>query len=238
MSIGKRIKQARLRKGWTQSQLARTVGVKAQSVQQWEADEAAPNRKRIEVVAAVLDATPQELLFGTEGERANETRIGIVISPFGYKIVPILSYAQAAEWTAIPKPYPLNQRTETIWTNVEPLSERAFGLVIYGDSMQEEFLPGDIVILDPNVSPQPGDFVAVQLEHEKEVLFRKYRPRGLDAAGNLMAELAPLNDDYPTFIMDSSHLGRIVGTLVEHRKYRRRDRSTPPLPQTRVERKA
>ncbi|MGH8520775.1 MAG: LexA family protein [Gammaproteobacteria bacterium] len=229
MSVGARIKEARLRKGWSQSQLARSVGVKPQSVQQWEADEAAPNRKRIDVVAAVLDARPEELLFGTEGEQLPDTQIGTVIFPFGYKIVPVLSYSQAAEWTASQDPYRITERMENIWTNVNPLSERAFALNIQGDSMREEFLAGDIVILDPEVAPRPGDFVAVGIEHQKQVLFRKYRLRGTDSAGNLVVELAPLNDDYPTFIIDSSHVGRIVATLVEHRKYRRRDRSTPSL---------
>jgi hypothetical protein len=42
----------------------------------------------------------------------------------------------------------------------------------------------------------------------------------MDAAGNMVFELIPLNDDYPTLRSDVDHI-RIVGTMVEHRKYRR-----------------
>ncbi|MGH8603902.1 MAG: helix-turn-helix transcriptional regulator [Gammaproteobacteria bacterium] len=45
MSIGKRIAEARARRGWTQSELARQVGVRPQSVQLWEADETGPQPK-------------------------------------------------------------------------------------------------------------------------------------------------------------------------------------------------
>ena len=92
--------------------------------------------------------------------------------------------------------------------------------------MLEEFYPGDIVVLDPELPPQPGDFVVAKLDKDDKVIFRKYRPRGLDSKGKPVIELAPFNDDYPTLVMDQRNPGRVIATLVEHRKYRRRNRLT------------
>lgn len=234
MSIGKRIAEARARRGWTQSELARQVGVRPQSVQLWEADETAPSRKRIERVADMLETTPEELLFDvpvsqrarSRGKRFIGDRGNIVVSAYGDQIVPVCDYVQAAEWTASDEPYPITTRTENVWTNIENLSDRSFGLAIEGESMLEEFYPGDIVILDPELPPQPGDFVVALLENDNKVVFRKYRSRGSDKKGQPVIELAPLNDDYPVLVIDPRTRGRIIATMVEHRKYRRRNRLT------------
>jgi len=143
--------------------------------------------------------------FETKGTKA------VVLTPFGDKMVPIVDYVQAWQWTASPKPYPLTDRTEVIWTRMSKLSERAFALVVEGESMADEFYPGDTVIVDP-------------------AIFRKYRPRGVDKAGKPIIELAPLNDDYPTTIINSGNAGSIIGTMVEHRKYRRTERLSAPEP--------
>ena len=91
---------------------------------------------------------------------------------------PVLDYVQASEWTASTNPYPITERTEILWTRLPQLSERAFALVVEGESMIGEFYPGDIVIVDPEVAPRPGDYVVAKMAAEDAVMFRKYRPRG------------------------------------------------------------
>jgi SOS-response transcriptional repressor LexA len=70
------------------------------------------------------------------------------------------------------------------------------------------------------VQPQPGDFVVAQ-NGEGEATFKKFRPRGANEIGQLVFELVPLNEDYPTMRSDLMPI-RIIGTMIEHRKYRRR----------------
>ena len=94
--------------------------------------------------------------------------------------------------------------------------------------MIDEFYPGDIVIVDPEIPPRPGDYVVAKMTAEEVVTFRKYRPRGMDKAGKPMVELAPLNDDYPATVIDTTSPGLIIGTMVEHRKYRRTARLSMP----------
>ena len=86
--------------------------------------------------------------------------------------------------------------------------------------MKPEFNEGDRIIVDPNVAPHPGDFVVAK-NHNEEATFKKYRQRGIDENGNDIFELIPLNEDYPTLRSDLVPL-KIIGTMVEHRRYRKR----------------
>ncbi|MGH8568864.1 MAG: LexA family protein, partial [Gammaproteobacteria bacterium] len=152
----------------------------------------------------------------------------VVLTPFGDRMVPVLDYVQASEWTASAKPYPITERTEILWTCLPELSDRAFALVVEGESMIDEFYPGDIVIVDPDIAPRPGDYVVAKMKAEEAVTFRKYRPRGMDKGGKPIVELAPLNEDYPAKTIDSTTPGLVIGTMVEHRKYRRTARLSVP----------
>jgi SOS-response transcriptional repressor LexA len=153
---------------------------------------------------------------------------GVLVMFPGNKIVPILDYTQAWQWTESSEPYPITDRTEVIWTSLDQLSDRTFGLVIEGESMAEEFYPSEIVIVDPEITPNPGDYVVAKLNKDDKVIFRKYRLRGPNEAGKPAIELAPLNENYATSVIDSKNPGRIIGTMVEHRKFRRTDRLSAP----------
>lgn len=88
--------------------------------------------------------------------------------------------------------------------------------------MLPEFRSGDRVLIDPEVSPRPGDFVAAKNSHE-EATFKKYRVRGVDDRGNQIFELVPLNEDFETLYSDQQRLA-VIGVMVEHRKKYRRPR--------------
>lgn len=142
----------------------------------------------------------------------------VEVAPMGDRRIPVISAIQAGMWAEILDNFAPGDADEWLMTDLE-LSASAFALTIRGDSMLPEFNPGDRVIIDPEVAPHPGDFVAAK-NGEQEATFKKYRPRGMDAHGNMVFELVPLNDDYPTLRSDVEPI-RIVGTMVEHRKYRR-----------------
>jgi SOS-response transcriptional repressor LexA len=140
-------------------------------------------------------------------------------APIGVRHIPIISYVQAGMMTEAMDPFALGEGFELILTDLD-VSEGTFGLRIKGSSMLEEFREGDVVIIDPAVQPLPGDFVVAK-NTEEEATFKKYRPRGSNDRGDMVFELVPLNDDYPTLQSERDHL-RVVGVMVEHRKYRRR----------------
>lgn len=143
------------------------------------------------------------------------------VSPaaIGTRRVPLISYVQAGLWTEATDTATVGDGFEYLLTDLE-LSGSAFALEIEGESMLPQFRPGDRVIVDPDVVPQPGDFV-VAMNGGHEATFKKYRPRGVDQAGNDVFELMPLNEDFAPMRSDQVHI-RIVGTMMEHRQYRKR----------------
>lgn len=133
--------------------------------------------------------------------------------------VPLISFVQAGMMTEVVDPFVLGDGFEIVLTHI-PVSARTFALRIKGESMLPEYKPGDVVIIDPEVSPQPGDMVVAK-NTEEEATFKKYRPRGTNERGDMTFELVPLNDDFPTLNSERDHL-HIIGVEVEHRKFRRR----------------
>lgn len=86
--------------------------------------------------------------------------------------------------------------------------------------MIPDFKEGDRIVIDPSIEPMPGDFVVTKNGH-KEATFKKYRPRGkFDENGNAVFDLLPIDPDYPPMHSDKVPL-RIIGTMVEHRRYRK-----------------
>ena len=133
--------------------------------------------------------------------------------------LPVLSYVQAGVWTEPNEIREYDGNMAYITTDLE-LGERAFAIVIQGKSMEPEFVEGDMVLIDPGEPLHPGDFVVAKNGDEKAT-FKKYRPRGVGEDGTDIFELSPLNDDFPTLRSDRQHI-QIIGTMVEHRRRRKR----------------
>ncbi len=99
-------------------------------------------------------------------------------------------------------------------------SQYTFALRIEGDSMEPDFKAGDVIVIDPEIEPAPGEFV-VATNGDHEATFKKYRPTGIGLYGVDSFELTPLNNDYPSVKSTEIPL-KILGTMVEHRIYRRK----------------
>jgi SOS-response transcriptional repressor LexA len=144
------------------------------------------------------------------------------------KRIPVLSYVQAGTPTGVGQIQARQTAFDNgdfIWVD-EELPDECFALKVTGSSMEPDFYEKDVIVIDPTITPCPGDFVvATRLSKktdELETTFKKYRPRGYDTYGNEIFELIPLNIDYPTYNSGIDDL-KIVGVLVEHRRsYRRR----------------
>lgn len=212
MEIKDWIKAARQLKGWNQTQLGDVVGRTKGNIGHWETGKHTPS---LEQIAAISVATgfPMPALGVQSAAVSN-----VAPAPMGGRRVPVITSIQAGMWAEIVDSFQPGDAGDWLLTDID-LSDSAFALDIRGNSMEPEFKDGDRVIIDPEIAPQPGDFVAAK-NGEQEATFKKYRPRGMDAHGNIIFELVPLNDDYPTLRSDVQHI-RIVGTMVEHRKYRR-----------------
>ncbi|CAM3628945.1 SOS response transcriptional repressor [Delftia tsuruhatensis] len=137
--------------------------------------------------------------------------------PCGIRRYPVLTSSQAvARSEAV-------EDLESLGTEVSAndASVHAFFLQLAGNSMTPEFREGDRVLIDPDVTPQPGDYVAAKYG-KNETLFRKYRLLGHDESGKEIFELMPLNQDHPVMRSDNYEIS-VIGTMLELRRKFPRD---------------
>ena len=219
MDLAERLRVAMRHANKSQSQIAAEIGKSTSAVSQWMTGSV--KGLRADTANALEKATGcrAEWLVTGNGPRYIDDQGNVTPAPVGAHQVPVISYVQAGVWTGVTDPFQPNDAHDWLMTDLD-LSEHAFALEIKGESMLPEYRPGDRVIIDPRIAPQPGDCVVAK-NGEEEATFKKYRPRGIDQAGNMVFELVPLNDDYPTIRSDVTPV-HIIGTMVEHRKYRRK----------------
>ncbi len=216
MTLGNRIKNARSSLEMTQRQLAEILGISVQAISQWESGRTTPTGENLVRLGSVLGLDLRTPTGTGEFVKFRE--------PYARRntIVPLLSRVAAGNWS------------EAIANDTSSLEDlvsfqiywtpkgAAFALEIAGESMLPEFGDGDLVIVDTGVDPLPGDYVVAAIEGEAEATFKKYRPRGSDDKGDPVIELAPLNPDYPTLTISARNPGHVVGTMMEHRRFRKR----------------
>ncbi|ATM01293.1 LexA family transcriptional repressor [Aeromonas sp. CA23] len=212
-----RIKELRKKQGLTQQKLGDLVGASRASVSQWESGEHSPSGDYLIALAKAFGVSPHWLSTGKGSPEISNVEPAVI--PQGTRI-PILSYVQAGNWRE------MCEQASSFDGNVEYVSvggdigPYGFGLWLRGDSMLPLFKEGDLIIFDPDESPQPGDFVVAK-NGTDGATFKKYRPRGIDENGQEVFELVPLNDDYPSMHSDRQHI-QIIGVMVEHRSFRNR----------------
>lgn len=132
--------------------------------------------------------------------------------------VPVISSVQAGLWREAVDAYAPGAGHDYIVVQSQ-LGDHAFALKVRGDSMEPEFKEGDTIIIDPDITPSPGDYVVAR-NGDQEATFKKFRPRGVNDHGQAVIELVPLNEDYPVLRSDHAPI-EIIGTLVEHRRQRK-----------------
>jgi len=182
--------------------------VTVQAVSQWENDKTVPSTNRLLSLGGILGV--DFLDAGDDGPSGRAFRPG--------KYIPLISRVYAGDWHPAMAFESAMDMLTVQWVPKGP----AFALEVHGESMLPEFRSGDIIIIDTSIEPLPGDYVVASLDGEQEATFKKFRPRGHDDDGNPVIELVPLNPDYPTLIISAKTPGRIIGTMYEHRSFRRR----------------
>lgn len=232
-ALGQTIKSRLSALGKTQGWLAERADVSHNAVSKW-IKTGKISRENAVLVAQALSCSVDELLLGDVDDLAPETDAGKPHSPsanadgfdknarpipLGTRAIPVISAIQAGAMREITVPYAVGDGYATIYVD-DSYSQWAFGLEIDGNSMAPDYLPGDIVIIEPEWSPRPGDCVAAR-NGKQEATFKKYRLRGSNSEGNDIFELVPINDNYPTVRSDETPL-TIIGVMAELRRKTRR----------------
>lgn len=210
-SSGERIRARRKALKLTQQALASSVGVSHVAVSQWEKEETLPRGENLLRLAEWLQCTAAWIIDGDGEVFATPTKAAPVAT------VPLISLAQASAWLGEQRLLLQQQETRFLYSD-SPLSEAALAVTVEDQSMQPDYHPGDALIFDPHLQPQPGDVVLALADDV--ALIRIYRLQNQQNDEQNFS-LRPLNDDFPQLHSAGSAL-QIIGTLMELRRYRSR----------------
>ena len=221
-TTGQRIRALRRSKKLTQAQLAKIAGVSSPAVTEWEKDSYLPKAASLDAMAKEFNVSTDYILKGIEGEnpvtevqQATVSHEASNISFNGKPLrkIPVLDFVQAGLWRGVVYDgiHPIGH-TYTDYEGINP--QDVFGVTVDGMSMSPRFMPNDELVIDPNLAPQPGNFVIAQ-NGDYEVTFKKYRVTGYDEEGREQFQLVPLNPDFG--VLDSvQHRISIIGVVVKH----------------------
>lgn len=86
-TIGRRIAQARLRKGLTQERLARALDASAQTVSRWERDAFAPDENYLPKLATLLGVTPAWIEYGVSAPTNDAVTAAVETDPVVEQVI-------------------------------------------------------------------------------------------------------------------------------------------------------
>lgn len=213
--IGSNIAEARKRAGLSQSELARNLGIKPQSVQQWEKGTAAPRINRLGAVAQVLGVT-LESLTGQEiknlpKEKNSEPELDDTIRIPKFNAVASMGAGdvvypeddQVVEYLEIKKSWLQQHVSCSSFKKLEVITG-------HGDSMVPTFENGDILLVDTGIEKISSDAIyALNIRGE---LFVKRIQRNIDGGLIVISD----NKDYEKMYIQKDELDsvRVIGKIV------------------------
>lgn len=206
--VGARLRSLRKTHDLTQGELATKLGVTAAAVSNWEKGKDL-SIDRVFQIATALSEPVDKLLVDFDQVEHNEN-IGVAnIKPLRGRVVPRYTLAQAV---MIDRSAPYDDQVRSHF----PCSENSFALIISDRANADRFLPGDSVIIDPDIAPEPEDMVFAYVGAERRPVFRSYELRD-----HAHYTLRALNQSYPSFPIGPDDEAQIIGVMSEHTSPRR-----------------
>jgi SOS-response transcriptional repressor LexA len=201
LSVHRLIRTKRRELGLTESQFAEALGVSRGAVQQWERPGGtAPNRSNQPKVAKLLGISVEALLSG-------DFRLSNGLA--ARSVVALVSEVEAGNYTTIDNFAGHDFETVAVTT---PVMRHTYALRVHGDSMVSEgldsFPEGSIIIVEPEMQPNPGDYV-IALNNINQTTFKQL----VQDDGDLY--LKPLNPRYPIKPLGEARVIGVVRELIK-----------------------
>ena len=203
MQMGERIRQLRLKKGLTQEELGKYIGVQKSAIRKYEKGEVTNlKRSSIEILANLFNVTPSYLMCIDDNNKNDEY----------YTRIPVLG--------RIPAGIPIELIEDIIdYEDISPEMTKGgkeyFAVKVKGDSMQPKYIDGDVLIVLKQDSCENGQDCIVMVNGNDGTFKRVF------IADNGIT-LQPLNNDYmPVFYSNKDVKEkpvRILGIVKEIRR--------------------
>ncbi len=128
--------------------------------------------------------------------------------------VPVISWVQAGAWTRVDDQEVDLYSTETYPCPV-PCGPMTYILRVIGDSMVDEYRPGDMIFVDPEIPAIHGDDVVALMHDTGETTFKRL----IEDGGSRY--LKALNQNWPEPYIKIDGNCSIIGTVIFSGKPRR-----------------
>ena len=191
--------------GLSLREAAKLAGISHVHVKDIEGDKIKPSFEKVIKLLKAYNADIQEFL-----KEIGCLPLNIEAASVGQQNpVPIISWVAAGLWREACDTFQPGDADE--WVNSDVKGENIFALHVKGDSMEPEFVENDVIVLNPHVKVDPGDYVIVKNDEGETTL------KQLKQYGDILV-LHPLNPRYPDIELSEKHQYVIVGKVVEKKK--------------------
>ena len=214
-TVAQKIKDAINRKGFsTVKECAQTLGLPYELLRKVVGEDHIPKDEQLLVYARKLGIDPKDLLFTAYHQKAPsefkeyfESKV-IREAPVSSNKVPVLTWVQAGGFNSGEDQYPYpGVADEYIETELQ--GKYLFAMRVKGDSMEPLFFDGEVILIDPEVQPQPGDYVIIKKDEEESTFKQLKKYRGVWV-------MHPLNAKYED--QEMSKEMRVVGKVIRKQK--------------------
>lgn len=208
MALGKNIRSRRETLGWTLEKLSELSGVEIGTISALENRDSKRSQYATALARAMgvtLDELEQPDSLPPQPAKGTPQALlaGLSPAPERKGRVPLISWVQAGEWAHAADLLQPGEAYEWIDTSVA-VQAHTFALRVEGDSMEPEFAPGTILVVEPELDAYPGDYVIAK--NGDEATFKQLVRDGADLY------LKPLNPRYPIKPLGSA---RVIGVVRE-----------------------
>jgi len=206
MSVGTNIRALRKHLGYTIEQLALKADVDTSNLSKLERDIGGYSKESLERLAGALNVR-----IGTLFGELPEDQLALAKTTR----VPVLDEEQI-------RAYFSGSLDSSHFSQVEHIlmdsreTGRVFAFRIPDQSTAPEFRVGEMVLVNIDMKPRPGMFVAVDRPGEG-IAIREYRIKGYDAKKRPILEYAAINPAYPSFSTANETI-TLIGVVFEHRR--------------------
>lgn len=213
MALSERIQEI-VDAGYKKSALARAAGKSAAAVTQWISGET--KEIKSDSAAGIQAVTGFSAVWIATGKGPKMVSVSNVSAVQERKRVPLISWVQAGSWSEVQDTFAVGEADHWESAFSSTPGENAFALVVEGESMTSpypgelSFPSGTIIIVDPNRSAGPGDYVVAKDVSTQQATFKRLAYDG----GRWF--LKPLNPAYPIMEIDDPAV-RVIGRVIEYR---------------------
>jgi SOS-response transcriptional repressor LexA len=193
----------------TQTALAKRSGVAQSTIGRILRGEVNPQSGNLERIAKAFGMSLATLTeMGQRGEPVAEPTDNLKSVARSARVA-LISWTRAGTFAdALDNPRPHD--SEEWMPRPKASGARTFALRVGGESMEPAYQHGDVIFVDPDVTPEHGRDVVVRLDERNEVVFKR-----LVIEGELRY-LKPVNPNWPHKITEVSNYpgARIIGVVI------------------------